>query len=300
MKKTEQNPLLKTVFELANKIERESKDVTINWSRIIELVDEIKKQNISIEPSETDLRPEECEVECANELYAGAINYCYWYGKFDVRPNGCSATKMHKLVQETYDLNDAMIIFSPEYAEKLAENLAIARFPLLEERRRHLLEVAKDGKINGKANGEPFVYLVRVYQDDFNYLFTKMIRLFPGYASDMFLKKASLYFLTLYRRFGWFKKDLWQLPVPADYQVPRVLNKLGCITYSSELKTDIANHILIPKHSLRECGIRAATIKVCQYLVEMTGYNIAEIDWWLWSKRKECDGPFHLTITTDY
>jgi hypothetical protein len=31
-----------------------------------------------------------------------------------------------------------------------------------------------------------------------------------------------------------------------------------------------------------------------------TGFNIADVDTYLWTKRKLVDKPFHLTYTTDY
>jgi len=41
-------------------------------------------------------------------------------------------------------------------------------------------------------------------------------------------------------------------------------------------------------------------VLACKKLQELTGWNISEIDAWLWLRRKEATLPFHLTITTDY
>ena len=90
------------------------------------------------------------------------------------------------------------------------------------------------------------------------------------------------------------------LHVPADYQVPKILKHFDCFYYKSELDLKIKEGELLPKHSLEECQIRAATVVACQMLAENTGWNIADIDGWLWLRRKTAIEPFHLTITTDY
>jgi hypothetical protein len=116
----------------------------------------------------------------------------------------------------------------------------------------------------------------------------------------MFLKRASLFFLQLYRTLGWFEDAMRYLPVPADYQVPKMLRHFGCFTYLDPLRTMVEQGALIPSGSLWECEIRAATVVVCKFLQIQTGWNVSEIDSWLWLRRKECTDPFHLTVTTDY
>jgi len=73
-----------------------------------------------------------------------------------------------------------------------------------------------------------------------------------------------------------------------------------CFTYSPELYSKIHTSKLIAKGSLMECEIRAATILVAKKLCDITGWNISDIDAWFWLRRRNCDRPFHLTVTTDY
>ena len=127
-----------------------------------------------------------------------------------------------------------------------------------------------------------------------------MVKTFPGYASDIFLKRASLFFLQMYRQYGWFESAMHELPVPADYQVPKMLKGFNCIGYDFYLDQLIDNEVLIPKGSREECSIRAATVIACKKIQEKTGWNIADVDGWFWLRRKEIDAPFHLTVTTDY
>ena len=116
----------------------------------------------------------------------------------------------------------------------------------------------------------------------------------------MFLKRAFLLSIMLYRRLQWFKDDIDIIPVPADYQLPKVLEGWGCINYSYTLSDKVQGGELIPSGSLEECEIRAATILVCKRLAELSGHKMCDIDTYLWLKRNEIDKPFHLTITTNY
>jgi len=136
-------------------------------------------------------------------------------------------------------------------------------------------------------------------EDKYRYLMS-LVTTFPGFASDLFLKRASLFFMQMYRKLGWYEKMMSYLPVPADYQVPKMLKHFGCIKYKEPLNTIVEVGELIPKGSIMECEIRAATIIVCELLRQQTKWNMSEIDSWLWLRRKECNDPFHLTITTDY
>ena len=127
-----------------------------------------------------------------------------------------------------------------------------------------------------------------------------VVESFPGLAQDMFLKRASLFFMMLFRRMVWFKHSIHKLPIPADYQIPKILESEGCIQYSSKLKNDITEGKLIPKGSLMECEIRAASIIACQQISQGCNVTMCAVDDYIWMHRKEYDMPFHLTITTDY
>jgi hypothetical protein len=279
------NPI-ESVFDLSEKFMKNPKFVFIDEENIERVVREIKNLDVPKFPLE------KIQDNVANlafkELVAGAVNYCYWYGKHDIRPQGCSSTKMYELLEDAYSRSNSLTIF----CDLFLANLAKHRFPLLEERVQHVLQVHKAYK--QLLNSTEFI------SQDLIGSFELLIKWFPGYASDMFLKRASLFFLMLYRKYGWFEKDIHKLHVPADYQVPKALRAEGCIRYSEELGSAVDNQKLIPKHSLEECEIRAVTVLVCQQLVEKTGKNISDIDGYFWLRRKEYIAPFHLTITTDY
>lgn len=228
------------------------------------------------------------------ELVAASINYCYWYGKHDVRVNNCSSTSMYNTLLHSFDgyLDPSRNTSLSDSIELLCKSLAQERFSLLENRIKHLRELKEDA--------ERIVRLIVDTPENIPHHLTYLITSFPGFASDMFLKRSSLFFIQLYRRFGWFENDLHNFFVPADYQIPKMLEFHWCIKYNDELINIINNNILIPKHSQMECEIRSATILTVKKLCELTKWNVADVDSYFFAKRHVNKEPFHLTITTDY
>lgn len=285
---------IENVYEIAESFMLHSRDVEIDWLGIENTVKLMKEAGRTTFEEKESMRPKieswEIYSECFLQLAGGAINYCYWYGRHNIRPNNCGSGKMFECVRKASDYYDRI----DKFIKEVVINLSLERFPLLEEREKHLKELIIDGK--------NFIDRVVTNKDapDLNELLELMIALFPGYASDIFLKRASLFFIMLNRQFGWFEKALKTLHVPADYQVPKMLKHYNCLAYSKDLQNKIDNNELIPKHSQVECEIRAGTVLVCKALVERTGWNIADVDGWFWLNRNECKDPFHLTITTDY
>lgn len=233
------------------------------------------------------------EKDVMIELVATSINYCYWYSNSSIRPGNANSGLMYELVQESfkkYPYGEFIL----DCSQNLIKKLAVNRFPLLEERRRHIYELLTSGS-------ESYIQkIISSDKDEYEDLFVDLIEKFSGFGADIFLKRASLFFLQLYRKFGWFEKAMLNLPVPADYQVPKILRHYGCLYYKSELDQKIKSGVLISKNSPEECQIRAGTVLACKMLCDETGWNISDIDGWLWLRRHVTDEPFHLTITTDY
>jgi hypothetical protein len=241
------------------------------------------------------------------ELIADSINYQYWYGRHDVRPNGACANRMYELFNEAIaDVIERSYIpeahsIMKESAKVLIEKISLERFPNLENRIRHINEIisliGRDKQIcdiYGMASN------IACNTMSVNEFLSFVISNFPGYAEDMFLKRAFLLPIMLYRRVQWFKDEVEILPVPADYQIPKMLEGLACINYNYILSDKIQNGELLLAGSLEECEIRAATMLAGRRLAELSGKTMCDIDTYLWLKRKEIDKPFHLTITTNY
>ncbi len=278
--------LILDVEDLANEFMKNPSWIQIDHDRVAELADKMIATGIKPFPS----TKENHRVIVLKELVASSINYCYWYGSSNIRPNNCGSSLMYEIVNNVFNKNYGHWTMESCIAD-ISRELALNRFPLLEERLKHLAEMS--------AIGGLYATMMEDTNNPYKY-FKTLIEKFPGFASDLFLKRASLFFLQLYRTLGWFKDFMQQLPVPADYQVPKMLRHFKCIEYHSPLSSMVENGQLIPKGSLMECEIRAATIIVCELLRQQTKWNMSDIDSWLWLRRKECNDPFHLTITTDY
>ena len=282
--------LVNGVFELAEKFMRKPRYVFINEVNIENLSRIMLASGVQV------FKPPKIKNEykaTVIELVCSSINYNYWYGKHDIRPNGSSSTYLYELAYNAfYDYEKISEYKFRECIERLSQLLSVHRFPLLEERIKHLKELY--------YNAEKFSQYLCNEPTNLNDYLTELVTWYPGFASDMFLKRASLFFIQLYRRFGWFKEDLLQTHIPADYQIPKMLEDYGSINYVKELEDIIENNTLIPKHSQMECEIRSATILTARKLCELTGWTVADVDSWLFSQRHNCKNKFHITETTDY
>jgi len=283
--------LIENVFDIAEDFMKDPKHVTIDYVELSKTVRGMKLEKPLEFPKKdtTDIYK-----TCIMELVGGAINYCYWYGKSTIRPLDSSSTKMYDVVKYAFEnFNKTGGIHSFDRCiDSVIKYLSLERFPLLEERIKHLNEL--------RINGQQFTEKICDQKCDLESALIDMVQIFPGYASDMFLKRAFLFFCQMNRNFGWFEKEMNTIPVPSDYQVPKMLHHFWILDYSPELKTLIDSETLIPKGSLMECEIRAATILACRQLVKETGWTVPEVDAYFWLRRKEIFIPFHLTVTSDY
>lgn len=290
---------IERVFHVSNEIMSHAQHVSILPAGVDRLAEQIKKVDFKPlgYPPSLQFCPEEFRVQSLvrYEMTAASINYCYWYGRDKIRPTGGGANTMYEL------LDSAWMSSWQDFQQRLITE----RFPMVEARLRHLNEVHSDNGL-GYASRVASAILDEQhgekapYNRTFDALFTALLLTCPGFADDILLKRASLFFMMLYRRIGAFKNDIHKLPIPADYQVPKMLQHLGCIEYTEGLKAKIKNEVPIISGSAEECEIRAASILACQQIAEKAGVTMCDVDEYLWTRRKECTDPFHLTLTTHY
>jgi hypothetical protein len=240
------------------------------------------------------------------ELIADSVNYQYWYGRHDVRPNGACANRMYELLDEAITFVEKKL-YIPESGDVMREaskifikSMSLERFPNLENRIRHIGEIVSKIGSEGNCPIQKMANDIATNKVTVNDFLEFVITNFPGYAEDVFLKRAFLLPIMLYRRVQWFKNEVEILPVPADYQIPKMLEGLGCINYSYTLSEKIQAGELIPAGSAEECEIRAATMLAGRRLAELSGKTMCDIDTYLWLKRNDIEKPFHLTVTTNY
>ena len=286
--------IIQNVFDISKQaLHQPKKYVILNNEKIDKLADKMKQDGIV---SFFKKVPEDnAYLDTIIELVASSINYCYWYGVHNIRPNSVSSTSMYDDVYKTFEPCYEQSLNFEFRIRRLTHLLSLHRYPMLEDRKRHLQDLC-EGRM-----GEAFTSEVIMDHDNESMmLFNEMIKTFQGFASDIFLKRVSLFFIQLYRKFGWFEDLMNVLHVPSDYQVPKILRHFECIEYTADLAYLVDNQKPIPKHCLMELQIRAATILACTELQYKSGFNISEVDEYLWTKRKLTDKPFHQTITTDY
>lgn len=287
----------KNIQDVALKIKKEIKDKSEHWLGYPNWMAKNKLTNDQV--LDDSLRD---ELLLWYELIAGAVNYQYWCGKYNIRPNNSGATLMYQLLNLSFAQTEAIYPYRT-YAllasNKFIENLAIHRFPALGDRIKHIREI-----FTNDFHTSPFTsYVNKRKKEDFKLedFIEKVVISFPGYAQDIFLKRVFLLCMMLYRRTKWFEDEIHKLPIPADYQVPKVLYHLDCLSYDEILENKINANELIPYGSQIEHEIRAASILACKQLAEHAGCSMCDIDSYLWLKGQEIKlQRFHLTVTTDY
>jgi len=233
-------------------------------------------------------------------LIFNSINFCYWYGSNSIYPDqvdnksgNSGSSFLLYLVESSVKEGSFDDIF-----ETLVEKLIKYKIPYLKDRILNLKEIL----IDGKENTQSFKYMIEFNNNNnAQYILNKLINNYPiSFADDMFLKRAQLLIKMLYENFGFFQDNINTITVPADYQIPKVLEYYRLIEYDEKLKNIIKNKELIPKGSSLECQIRAATILTCDYLAEVNNINTCMVDTFLFNEKNNIYNPFHLTITTDY
>lgn len=129
----------------------------------------------------------------------------------------------------------------------------------------------------------------------------QLAELFPQAYGDEVLKKSQLAISAAWRN----AREHGQHPdcdltAFADYQVPNVLRALNLLHYAPDLAAQIDDYRLIGENSVDERAIRGASILAVEQLAAQQGVNVADVDYWVWAKRKEPKTPFHLTVTDAY
>jgi hypothetical protein len=298
---------INTVWSLTNKFVDDAKLVTINSERIMDVAADIsgwKDDNPFVYQGFPKCIPSgNIRKIFLYELIANSVNYCFWLGKHNIRPNEASSTRMYNLLDESFEYLEELketATFDSRQEKEIIINTFITklstwRFPLIDLRVRHLNEILNRSDLLS-------VIELSVHREDYSvekwleYLITS----FPGYSKDMFLKRAFLFIMQMYRRCGIFKKEIGKVLVPADYQIPKMLRWLGCIEYDDSLAYSIDNNYSILEGCVAECEIRAATIVVCRRIADLARCTCEEVDTYLFGRRNWCTCPFHLTITSNY
>lgn len=232
-------------------------------------------------------------------LIRDSVNFCYWYGKPSIRPNGSSSGKLAEVLSKQFEITRRGPLFYESVIYQFDQKLKKGRFPLVAERVDCLSELTD---ANHRAR------VVNAVQHSPELALAAMIELYPRYTSDVFLKRPSLFIGEIYKnaQFADYESnwpcEIWNFPVPVDYHLPNILRNMGLIVYKPELATKVDHNVQLLKGSEEEVEIRAATVAVCQTLSHLSCCPVCILDEYLFAKRHQArkQYPFHLTITTDY
>lgn len=130
----------------------------------------------------------------------------------------------------------------------------------------------------------------------------KISQLLPLSYHDPYLKKIqlALYEIAISYQLRDYSINC-DVTVAADYQIPKVLEGLGVLTYSEELSYKIAHYIPLPSQGEEERALRSATILACEQISQEHEISIPALDRYLWLGRNHFSNKnFHLTYTTHY
>jgi hypothetical protein len=303
--------LIDSVWTLSDKFLKDARMVSIDDSRIVEIAEYVKNW----------IGEKHCVAwgfpKCINskdkdaiqdlflyEIIANSVNYCYWFGRYDVRPNEANCALMYKLLGESFDKLHEMqktAQFHPSHEVEIIidafiEKLNLMRFPLVDHRIKHLKEV-QDSNCYLRSFIEAAVQREDYRAEEWLKI---LVTTLPGYSKDLFLKRAMLFIMQMYRRCRLFENDIGKVLIPADYQIPKMLRWLGCTNYSEALAYLVDNNIPLPENGQAECEIRATTIQVSKRIAELANCTSEAVDSYLFNRRYDCKEPFHLVITTNY
>lgn len=247
-------------------------------------------------------------------LTEDAVNFCYWYGSGQCRPGNASSGKLSALLSEVFTKAEKDCP-SPQrqwshyktIIRQFQDLLVFERFPLLRERLAALDEILNRLHPDALFNA---IFCSNTPDWSLDKALDYMLFDLPGYAADMFLKRASLFFQELWKRRyllsnrfdGAWEVAMRNLPVPIDYHIPNVLRSKGGLVYTKRLAKRVWNEDLIPSGSRMEAEIRASAAYACKWIADAAQVGPAEVDAFLFSQRRRAHDmhPIHLTITTDY
>lgn len=304
------------IFDMSEKIIDMSSDVSINWYRLNCVIDNIMKNSPPkikqvdkhvIKSSQLDRNV------LLKELVSDSVNYCYWQYNSRYRPNDAGSTKMRELLEEYFDTKlawQSQKNFQYQL-RRFYKAMMLESFPLMDKRLTHLMALSRSliiphtinrnvHKVRVTTIAESLISMIMPCKIEFEKLFNFLIMEVDGFGEDPFLKRAILFFLQLNRIYGLYEEDIKQLPIPADYQVPKMLVSYGILTYSSKLSNKIELGEHLKENGPEDMAIRAGAIVAARRIGERLGWSPADVDGWFFKRRNESKAPFHCCITSNY
>lgn len=297
------NPILETI-DKASKLFL-SEHATLNLEKIENFkIEDAESARAFFKPPdylaallETIDREDAYRVIHAFNAINASLQYCFFLGSSTVRFDGIDSAWVMRMIDGVFrecGICSTRDIYAVK--EHIIEALIASNITLLDKRVETVNEVFE--RLDFVRYGERYLDV-----DASIDLLSRLV----CFKRDIFFKKGIFavgitgrMLLDLRRNHRDYREQFERLPVPADYQIPKMLRHFGLIEFSPELAHIIDSDQFIPENSVMELGIRAATVQACGLIAEYNGVCADDVDGWLFMRRGESGERHHLCVTVSY
>lgn len=311
--------MLDKVLDTSKYVVKTSKHVSIDYSNITNLIDELYNFNNVHYLSKVKYPIYDMDIKNLINflLIYDSIDFSFWgFPKWE-NENGLDGGiglldcifNLFKDKDSTEVIKYLSNITLDEFSYLLKGNINI---PLLNERYNIVKDICTTVVDNMNSNFYNEIKDIRTDIDLFSFIldnFKSFIdtRTYNG-VEVHFYKLAQLLtsdILHVYELKMGYDVDYSSLIGCADYKIPQVLESLGILKYDKELTSIIESKTEIEENSEYEVEIRSSMLVVIDYIYNTINKEITRIDIndFIWSKGQDktrVTKPYHLTRTTSY
>ena len=226
-----------------------------------------------------------------------SLQYSFFTARSDIRFDGIDSQWVIKMIDEVFEEMKVKTVTDVyRTKEQIIERLIGSNITLLRSRVETVEEVF--AKLNFYEYGAMYADVSASIG---------MLKQLVCFKQDLFFKKGLFAVMMTGRMLPELKTQhleyaeaLAKLPVPADYQIPKMLQHYGLIVFSEELERMVENSVPLQENSEMELNIRAATVLACTLISRQNEVSADDVDGYLFSKRKESRLMHHLCVTESY
>ena len=297
------HPLIETVYKAADTFM--SDYVTINDGKIasFQIADMEESTRYFSMPPYLEKMKQEIDpvvaykiVHIFNAIQA-SVQYSFFTARADIRLDGVDSQWVINMIDAVFaEFGVRSVTDVYRTKGRIVERLTASGITMLRSRVETVEEVF--AKLNFYEYGEAYA--------DVDASLTQLSKL-VCFKQDLFFKKGLFSLMMtgrmlpeLSKNHPDYAKAITSLPVPADYQIPKMLRHYGLITFGNELEEMVENNILLPENSEPELNIRAATVKACKLIAERNAISADAVDARLFAHREESSLKHHLCVTEFY
>lgn len=292
-----------------------SKNVKINYSKIDEMIDQIRNSSVAYWLDSNPYGLMDMDVESIVNflfIYHAIGDYCFWGDpKWEIQTDLGTMDGSYAimyLILNRFKSNNNFEMSPDEFKELLKGNVTI---PLFEDRYSNLVEMNNLLKRSGKS----FYELIKDLNVDsqlFEFIvsnldYFKDVSTYDG-EEVLFYKRAQLLtsdILHVREKKEQIDVDYSHLIGCADYKIPQVMRFYGMLGFSDSLADRVDSKVEIEEGSKEEVEIRANTLKIIDYIYETLDRKYSRMDindfiWLLGQDKSKMTKPYHRTLTKHY